>query len=264
MIRKLISSDYETLLEYLEREEALNSYILSNLKVYGLEDENITIFGEFDEKNQYLAVLLFTKHQSIFFAQNRLFNPDWLTIFEQNDFSNIGGVKSIIDKIQPYFKDYIISPSYVAEATKLREKYVKPDIKIIKVTTEDQCEKLFDLLSTIEEFSHRTKNKQDFIETRMKAMKISSTYYIEENGKMISTATASGETKNNAVVVMVGTALEGRYKGLASILVKHIMHEYIDVKKKSLCLFYDNPKAGNIYKRLGFKDVEQWIVLFEK
>jgi predicted GNAT family acetyltransferase len=27
---------------------------------------------------------------------------------------------------------------------------------------------------------------------------------------------------------------------------------------KTLCLFYDNPKAGSIYKRLGFKDIGFW------
>lgn len=29
---------------------------------------------------------------------------------------------------------------------------------------------------------------------------------------------------------------------------------------KSLCLFYDNPEAGRIYKRLGFKDIGRWTM----
>ena len=32
-------------------------------------------------------------------------------------------------------------------------------------------------------------------------------------------------------------------------------------KNKYLCLFYDNPKAGAIYKRLGFIDTEKWVML---
>jgi predicted GNAT family acetyltransferase len=39
------------------------------------------------------------------------------------------------------------------------------------------------------------------------------------------------------------------------------MNEYFIKKDKYLCLFYDNPKAGNIYKRLGFKDVDKWVML---
>jgi len=29
---------------------------------------------------------------------------------------------------------------------------------------------------------------------------------------------------------------------------------------KVLCLFYDNPEAGKIYKRLGYVDIGKWAV----
>ena len=29
---------------------------------------------------------------------------------------------------------------------------------------------------------------------------------------------------------------------------------------KELCLFYDNPDAGTIYKKLGFEDIGFWIM----
>lgn len=27
-----------------------------------------------------------------------------------------------------------------------------------------------------------------------------------------------------------------------------------------LCLFYDNPAAGRIYKRIGFRDIGKWCM----
>ncbi|TKI86654.1 GNAT family N-acetyltransferase, partial [Bacillus cereus] len=31
-------------------------------------------------------------------------------------------------------------------------------------------------------------------------------------------------------------------------------------ESRTLCLFYNNPVAGRIYKRLGFKDIGMWTM----
>jgi predicted GNAT family acetyltransferase len=264
MIRKLMESDRNSLLEYLNSEESLNIFFHANIKFYGhLHDGSLTLYGEFDEFSNYLSVLLLVSEAALFYSKNRQFNKEWLEILDNHKFSYISGVEHTIDKIIPYFKEYRVQLSFFAEASKLNEKYEKTNYNIVNVTTEEQCEKLYDLLKSMDEFVYRTKNKKDFIKNRMKALEMGSSYYIEENGKVISTATVSAETNNTALVMMVGTDVEYRNRGLASILIKHLMHEYIEVKQKSLCLFYDNPKAGKIYNRVGFKNVHKWIVLFK-
>ncbi len=35
-------------------------------------------------------------------------------------------------------------------------------------------------------------------------------------------------------------------------------------RNKTLCLFYDNPKAGRVYRRIGFKEIGIWTMLVEK
>jgi len=264
MIRKLVESDKESLLEYLNAEESLNIFVLSNIRFFGFEEESLTLYGEFDESDLYLSVLLFVKGSSLFYSHKRLFNIEWLKIFGDHDFFYIGGIESIINKIIPYFKEFKVVRSFIAEASQLNEKYEKSNYDIIKVTTREECEKLYNLLKTIEEFKYRTENKKAFIDIRMKALNMGTVYYIEENGKFVSTVTASGETKTTAVVVMVGTAIEYRNRGLASILIKYLMNDYFENKHKNLCLFYDNPKAGNIYKRLGFIDVEKYVTLIKE
>ena len=62
------------------------------------------------------------------------------------------------------------------------------------------------------------------------------------------------------MIIGVATSEKARKRGLASILMSYLMKEYFK-KDKYLCLFYDNPKAGTIYKRLGFIDTEMWVML---
>jgi predicted GNAT family acetyltransferase len=91
-----------------------------------------------------------------------------------------------------------------------------------------------------------------------------STLFIEDQGQIVSTVATTAETTINAMVVSVATDPDYRNKGMASYLLKVLMKDYIIKKKKSLCLFYDNPAAGKIYQRLGFKQLGLWDMYFKK
>ena len=93
----------------------------------------------------------------------------------------------------------------------------------------------------------------------MNGLSMGVTYYIEENGSIISTAATTAETTINAMVIGVATIKKARNKGLASKIMIHLIKEYL-TKGKYLCLFYDNPAAGVIYKRLGFKEIDMWVM----
>jgi uncharacterized protein len=34
-------------------------------------------------------------------------------------------------------------------------------------------------------------------------------------------------------------------------------------ENKTLCLFYDNQKAGSVYHRLGFETIGRWTIMIE-
>jgi predicted GNAT family acetyltransferase len=59
------------------------------------------------------------------------------------------------------------------------------------------------------------------------------------------------------MIVGVCSHPEKRNQGLASLCMEALCHDIL-AEGKTLCLFYDNPKAGSIYKRLGFKDIGLW------
>jgi predicted GNAT family acetyltransferase len=104
----------------------------------------------------------------------------------------------------------------------------------------------------------------DFVKSKMESLKHSKSYYIKQNNKCVSTVSTVADTTKSAMVVAVATDPEYRGKGYASTLMIKLLHEYLVNRKKSLCLFFDNPSAGAIYHRLGFKDIDQWVMLVRK
>ena len=261
MIRKLNESDRDSLLKYLYVEGSLNIFIIGDVEAFGFDKDFQTIYGEFDVDNNYLAVLLFYRENTVFYSHNREFNTDWLQIYSEHEFSYMSGAQSIFDNIIKHFKDFKVQPMFFCEAKNLEEEIIESNYEIKKVGSKEDCEKLFDILKTIEEFGYQGKSKEEYVLSKLQGINMGTTLFIEEDGKILSTVATTAETTKSAMVVAVATLKEARGRGLATILMKELMKEYFDEKNKYLCLFYDNPKAGNIYKRLGFKDVDKWVML---
>ncbi len=65
--------------------------------------------------------------------------------------------------------------------------------------------------------------------------------------------------------MVVGVATLKEYRG-GGLMSKCLSKLCVDVMSegKMLCLFYDNPKAGSIYHKLGFKTIDNWMMITER
>nr|WP_304362706.1 GNAT family N-acetyltransferase [Bacillus pseudomycoides] len=63
----------------------------------------------------------------------------------------------------------------------------------------------------------------------------------------------------SAMVVGVCTHPSHRGRGYASLILQKMIWDFTQ-EGRTLCLFYNNPAAGRIYKRLGFKDIGTWTM----
>jgi predicted GNAT family acetyltransferase len=133
-------------------------------------------------------------------------------------------------------------------------------LQIKLVQTKEDASKLYDLLATISEFNTSKESKEEFIQGKMTSINMGTTMVLEEDGKFVSTVATTAETTKDAMVVGVATHKDYRKKGYASILMSALMKRYFNDLHKDLCLFYDNPKAGKIYLRMGFKDIGKWVM----
>jgi predicted GNAT family acetyltransferase len=87
------------------------------------------------------------------------------------------------------------------------------------------------------------------------------TYGLLHEGKLISVATAAAKNSRSAMVIGVCTDPEERGKGYASAVVSKLCGDCLDSGLDFMCLFYDNPAAGRIYRRIGFIETGKYTML---
>ncbi|OYD08267.1 GNAT family N-acetyltransferase [Paludifilum halophilum] len=117
---------------------------------------------------------------------------------------------------------------------------------------------IMELANTIDEFRGNAKAEEMLRHSLEKGE--SRGYWIESEGRAVSMVRTSAENPYAAMIVGVGTHVDFRRQGLATQLMARLCCEVLYEGKK-LCLFYDNPRAGKIYKRLGFRDIGMWSMV---
>lgn len=259
MIRRLNKSDHEVCFNLLKTKSAENLFIIGDIEAYGYEQEFQKIWGEFNEKGELIAVLLKYEENYIPFALE-LFNAKGFAEIMSNDpdFKMMSGLKEITEKIEPHvsIQNKRKRQTYYAKCTNLKTTD-KVDFSSVQQAVPQDAEALVELLNSIPEFSDSTIT----VERKRRGLKdgTSRSFYIMEDEKMVSTASTTAENSLSAMVVGVATLENYKKKGLATKCMLKLCNQLL-LEGKELCLFYDNPEAGVIYKRIGFEDIGFWMM----
>jgi predicted GNAT family acetyltransferase len=86
-------------------------------------------------------------------------------------------------------------------------------------------------------------------------------YLTEVGARIVSAALTNVETEDLAMIGGVFTPKPLRSKGYASAAMTALCMSLL-ADGRQPCLFYDNPAAGVIYRRLGFADIGPWRLAF--
>ncbi|MDZ7673441.1 MAG: GNAT family N-acetyltransferase [Halanaerobiales bacterium] len=257
MIRKLTEQDKDKLMDYLTEEPALNLFMLGDIENYGFNKVDFQeMWGEFDEKEELNSVLLRYYDNNIVYAKGDYDAKGIAEIIKGNNPKMITGKKACVEKIDPYIDISEKRDTYFAKLDKAKDLYEGELLEKIEKTRLEDVKYIWELHENIEEF-----NSLDEVERKEKKYKDNTGrgYHIFNENKdgVISCAETTAENSYSAMVVGVATDPEHRNKGLASAVMSKLCKEVLD-EGKELCLFYDNPQAGKIYKRIGFKDIGIW------
>lgn len=261
MIRKLHKEDHETVMGLLSHKPAENLFIIGDIEAFGYDSEIQEIWGQF-QNDSLTAVLLRYDRNFIPFSEESYDVKGFAEIINSTPGQiEVSGLKHIVDPLQRLINRDVRkhSETYYAKCTGISYEISEERTRRANYLHPSEYAENIEMLRSIPEFA--TSNFSVEARERAEKYKTGRTYVMRnEQGIMVSSASSTAENSQSAMIVGVGTrpGFEGR--GYATVCMEKLCSELL-AEGKSLCLFYDNPAAGKIYKRLGFTDIGLWTMI---
>lgn len=263
MIRLLKEKERDLVLRFLESEPSLNLFLIGDIYNNGMHTDFQELWGDFNELGELRAVLLRFYDSYIPYAPGD-FDVEGLAavISDQGIIQMLSGMDSVTKAFRPVLplNWSKIRQTYFAELVgsgKLEASSRKISLEVKKMTVKD-VPKIMTLTRDIQEFDISTNTEKMLTQSLQSGD--SRGWWVASGDKAVAMVRTTAENPYSAMIVGVGTHQTYRGQGLASHLLNILCQELLDEGKR-LCLFYDNPEAGTIYKRLGFRDIGMWNMI---
>ncbi|MCC2338072.1 GNAT family N-acetyltransferase [Bacillus cereus group sp. MYBK71-2] len=259
MMRKLSKKDHEQVFTYLKEEAALNLFIIGDIEAFGYDTDFQELWGVFKENGTLQSILLRFHDAFIPYSQEEFVVSDYGALLSAYKPLKLSGKSTIVERFETVSNIQLGTKNemYFCECLDADNLPSTPAQETIKLATLDIVERIIQLRSNISEFP--TANESEKILRQALETNTGRTYYIEKDGAIIASASTSAENSLSAMVIGVCTHPNYRGNGYASLILQKMIRDFTD-EGRTLCLFYNNPAAGRIYKRLGFKDIGMWTM----
>ena len=261
MIRKLNKDDHESVMVLIGHMPAENLFIIGDIEAFGYDSNIQDIWGQF-ENNKLIAVLLRYDRNYIPFSEQHYDVKGFADIINRNpNRIEISGLKHLIEPLQEFINRDVRkhSETYYAKCTGLSYEVSEERIKFATYLQPSEYQENVEMLRSIPEFAAGNFS----VEARERAEKYKTgrTCIVRnEQGTMVASASTTAENSQSAMIVAVGTRPGFERRGYATLCMEKLCTDLL-TERKSLCLFYENPAAGKIYKRLGFTDIGLWTMI---
>lgn len=261
MILKLEEKHRKQVIDFVSEEAEINLFFIGDIENYGFDNEIQDVWASFDASNNIEAVLLRYRVNFIPYFKDLSFDitpfVEIINTYEGQRF--VSAKKSIADLFDVKMKTNSKKEMYFC-ALHSNEKLEKEFTFDIRKAGLSDCNKIGKFLDEVPEFGSEY-DREDALKNKINNQAGRIFFTQNEQGEILSTAITDAENKHSAMVMGVATKKEFRNQGRTSQCVSMLCNELLS-EEKSLCLFYDNPDAGKIYKRLGFVDLDMWTMLY--
>ena len=259
MIRKLTKKDHEQVFSFLKEEAALNLFIIGDIEAFGYETDFQELWVAFEENGTLKSILLRFHDTFIPYSKDEFVVTEYEALLSAYKPLKLSGKSTIVERFEtaPSVQLGAKNEMYFCECLDDNNLPSTPVQETIKFATLDDVEQIMQLRSNIAEFP--VANESEKILRQTLETNTGRTYYIEKDGAIIASASTSAENSLSAMVVGVCTHPNHRGNGYASLILQKMIGDFTK-EGRTLCLFYNNPAAGRIYKRLGFKDIGMWTM----
>lgn len=267
LVRPLTSDDTPLLEQLYERYAVRLLTPMLNIKRYGLTGPTLRAWGSFrvveSPETAILEGLLFRFHNTIIAVdEDGRCSPGFCSIIDaENHIAGVRGSWELVSAIQMGVRRYrptewensyllrlsgplLIDPALMAKARRAR--------------TRD-----LDLLADLYRDAGTMYRSRANIATRLEESRV---YVVEDPAighrpaRIASCGILSPEDEKAGLIGGVYTMPAARGRGYAAAVVAALSNELLQESKLPV-LFYENPVAGRVYRRLGFEECDQWAVL---
>ena len=262
-VRKLEDCDKEMVMSFIDQEPAQNIEMIGGLNLFGISNGISVFYGIFVQEDLKGIIAHVEPATVQYYTTGAGESEEAAQFINELNWKELYGKKEAIEPLIHKIDHKEMVNRFLAE-TDDYDWFELDASMVATVTSELELQEVIDLYEEIEEF-------QDFMSMgREKVLEIyrkialegenGKKTYLRKNGRLVATAGAGMENSDYALLEGVATAVDYRNQGLASIACMQLMNEY-KKKGKRLCLFYTNPAAGSIYRRLGFKETSVGLEL---
>ncbi|WP_462410653.1 GNAT family N-acetyltransferase [Neobacillus sp. Marseille-QA0830] len=258
MIRKLTVQDHQQVLAFLSEEPSINLFMIGDIEAFGYSSDFQELWGEFNEQGTIKAVLLRYYQSFIPYAKGDFDLAGFVSIIQNYQQPiQLSGKTEIVEKFEAAEGLQLGKKQVTFFAECVTDEFLNKENLDIKVASMEDVDQIIELRRSIDEFQIPN-NAREMLVHSMET-KTARTYYTAEDGVITSCVSTAAENSLSAMIVGVCTSKHHRRKGLATTIMNQLIKDVL-AEGKTLCLFYDNPEAGRIYKRLGFQDIGMWTM----
>ena len=258
MIRRLHEGDRASLMALLHVAPQMNLYILGNVEANGFEADFCEFFGDVEDGRVRGVVNRYMTGWTVFGEAD----ADWPALGATVDAfplvaerlqDNPGGVPSLLPYLQRY-EAAAVSEEELMELPvgALRLQSAPQGFTVRKATKED-----FDALVALFADAGSMARTPAAVERPLHDRRVWVAHVADHASEIVAAALTNAETTQLAMIGGVYTLPAWRGKQLSQAVVSGLCQEIIAQDKQPV-LYWDNPAAGHVYQKIGFRRIGWW------
>lgn len=253
-IRKLFATDTPELLAVLRGDPRNNLFLIGNLLTMGIREPDLEYWG-CDAQGRLAGVLMrYRANWALYDAGDADFAAMAAVVDRHPAGARaITGEYGLVSRLWEHIRNYEASEDHRSHFAVMQAMSEAPHAQQARRATEPDLPGLAALYAEAGEMS------RDEVSLR-RVLTHGRIFVAEDGGRIVSAALTNAETPEMAMIGGVFTLPAWRNRGHATACMRALCRDLLRQRLQP-CLFYDNPRAGSVYRRLGFQEVGTWRLL---
>ena len=263
-MRKMKEAERAQILEYVMKEPEINLFFIGDIENYGIDSDEINVYVQ-EEGGLWDSMVLRYFDNYIIYSQKDSFRVEPVIAFlKDRIIDSMNGKASIMRRIAPFFPKMRLDIEYMLRCNHVEKNAITMSDAKLRLLTAEDAEDIVDLYIAVAETSLRfeeTRSKK-IAERRANLERDGFGMGMFHDGQLVSVAELSADNAKSGMIIGVATHPDYRGKGYSTKTTSALCEEAFKRGKEFLCVFYDNPDAGRLYKKIGFEEMDKYALMY--